>query len=82
MEPDAECVIKADERGNEKFDVEQGIPVRESLYVNANAHEYLFDVSYTEHSHSETEQVKVKKTWNLKWQEDHGHSKTCLLYTS
>jgi hypothetical protein len=76
MEPDADCVIKADERGNEKFDVEQGIPVRESLYVNANAHEYLFDVSYTEHSHSETEQVKVKKTWHLKWQEDHGQSKT------
>jgi len=76
MEPDAECVIKADERGDEKFDVEQGIPVRESLYVNAQVREYLFDVSYTEHTHSETEYVKVKKTWHLKWQEDHGHSKT------
>lgn len=76
MEPDADCVIKADERGNEKFDVGQGIPVRENLYVNANVREYLFDVSYTEHSHSETDQVKVKKTWHLKWQEDHGHSKT------
>ncbi|NLG89755.1 MAG: hypothetical protein GX494_11215 [Clostridiaceae bacterium] len=62
MEPDAECVIKADERGDEKFDVEQGIPVRESLYVNAQVREYLFDVSYTEHTHSETEYVKVKKT--------------------
>ncbi|NLM28595.1 MAG: hypothetical protein GX211_10565, partial [Clostridiaceae bacterium] len=76
MEPDAECIIKADERGNEKFDVEKGIPVRESLYVNAHAHEYLFDVSYTEHTHSETEYIKVKKTWHLKWQEDHGHSET------
>jgi hypothetical protein len=76
MEPDADCVIKADKRGNEMFDVEQGIPVLENLYVNANAREYLFDVSYTEHSHSETEQVKVKKTWHLKWQEDHGQSKT------
>ena len=76
MEPGAQCVIKADERGNEKFDVEQGIPVRESLYVNAEAREYLFDVSYTEHTHSETEHVKVKKTWHLKWQEDHGKYKT------
>jgi len=76
MEPGAKCVIKADERGKEKFDVERGIPVRESLYVNAQAREYLFDVSYTEHTHSETEQVKVKKTWHLKWKEDHGQYET------
>ena len=37
------AVIKADQRGNERFDVLQGIPSSETLYANVIADEYLYN---------------------------------------
>jgi hypothetical protein len=70
------CVIKADERGNEQFDVSQGIPVRENLYVNAVTKEYLYNYGLTEHTYTGSETIRVKKTYNLEWEEDEGTSET------
>jgi len=70
------CVIKADERGNEQFDVSLGIPVRENLYVNVVAKEYLYNYGFTEHTYTGSETIRVKKTYNLKWEEDEGTSET------
>ncbi len=79
LEPDASCIIRADERGNEKFDVDKGIPVKENLFVNVRAKEYLVDHTFTEHNYSESMPIRVKATYQLTWQEDHGHyeSSTC-----
>ena len=70
------CVVKADERGNEQFDVSLGIPVRENLYVNVVAKEYLYNYGFTEHTYTGSETIRVKKTYNLKWEEDEGTSET------
>lgn len=42
MDPNANGVIKADNRDSEKFDVLKGIPTSESLFTNAFADNYLF----------------------------------------
>lgn len=72
MDEESDCKIAADDRGNEKFDVSKGIPVRENLYVNVKAKEYLYDLTFTEHTHSESETIRVKKTYHLTWKEDRG----------
>ncbi len=70
------CVIKADDRGNEQFDVSQGIPVRESLYINLKTKEYLYDSAFKNHTCAESETVRVRKTYTLSWREDMGRYKT------
>ncbi|MCX7920462.1 MAG: DUF5704 domain-containing protein [Clostridia bacterium] len=68
------AVIKADNRGAEKFDVSQGIPSSEDLYINATAKEYLYN--YTEPIENRGRKsypITVSKTYNLSWEEDHGH---------
>jgi hypothetical protein len=76
VDSQSNCVIKADERGNEIFDVSKGIPVRENLYVNAVAKEYLYNLGFTEHTHTKSEVIRVKRTYNLEWEEDEGHYDT------
>jgi len=44
MKPEVQAVLKADQRGNEKFDVSKGIPSSETLYANIFASEYLYRV--------------------------------------
>ncbi|MFY9441484.1 MAG: DUF5704 domain-containing protein [Tepidanaerobacteraceae bacterium] len=72
MDENSQVLIAADERSNERFDVTKGIPVRENLYVNARAKEYLYDLAFTEHTYSESETIRVKKTYHLTWKEDRG----------
>ncbi|ANX00190.1 hypothetical protein CSTERLE_00560 [Thermoclostridium stercorarium subsp. leptospartum DSM 9219] len=76
MDEEAAAVIAADDRGNEKFDVVKGIPVRENLYVNIKTREYLYDLTFTKHSYTDTETVYVRKTYHLSWREDHGRYET------
>lgn len=59
--------IKADNRGAEKFIVEQGIPTTESLYTTVQAPEYLLKASFRRVSSSKQFQVPVKKNYILKW---------------
>ncbi|MCM3785261.1 DUF5704 domain-containing protein [Neobacillus mesonae] len=67
MDPVATGVIKADERGSERFDVLQGIPTSESLYGNILARNYLFENKFTEMQGVCTYKVNVEQTWNLTW---------------
>lgn len=41
-EPTPEAVIKADQRGNEQFEVSLGIPTTENVYTNVVSENYLF----------------------------------------
>ncbi|MFB5674409.1 DUF5704 domain-containing protein [Paenibacillus terreus] len=62
-------IIKADERGSERFDVAKGIPTSESLYGNVVAKEYLFNNKFERFSGTCTFTVPVTKTYHLKWTE-------------
>jgi len=59
--------IKADNKGAEKFIVEQGIPTTESLYTTVQAPEYLLKAGFSRVSSSKQFQVTVKKDYVLKW---------------
>ncbi|CAM3660632.1 MULTISPECIES: DUF5704 domain-containing protein [Paenibacillus] len=69
MEPNVSAVIQADARGAEKFDVLQGIPTSESLYVNALAKSYLYRNTFTESSGTKQYPIQVSKTYTLTWTE-------------
>lgn len=69
MDPKASAVIKADNRGNEQFDVLLGIPTSEYLYANALAHNYLFKSSFVQMTGKCTFEVPVEKTFIKKWKE-------------
>ena len=57
--PETQVVIKADPRGNERFDVSQGIPSGEPLYVNILASEYLYRLGVRQVTGSVTDTVTV-----------------------
>lgn len=76
LDPNSVCIIRADDRGKEKFDVDKGIPVRENLYVNIRTKEYLAENTFTEHTHTESLPIRVKQTYRLTWREDRGHYDT------
>jgi hypothetical protein len=40
------------------------------------AKEYLYNLGFTEHTHTESEVIRVKRTYNLEWEEDEGHYDT------
>lgn len=67
LEPCPSGVIKADTRGNEEFNVEEGIPTSESLYVNAFTPGYLSGYQYTQVKGEKIYPVTVNKTWTLTW---------------
>lgn len=69
MEPSASAVIQADARGAEKFDVLQGIPTSENLYVNALAKSYLYRNTFTETTGTKQYPIQVSKTYTLTWTE-------------
>ncbi|MCU6711498.1 DUF5704 domain-containing protein [Paenibacillus sp. J5C_2022] len=69
MDAGASAVIKADARGAERFDVQQGIPTSESLYVNATAKSYLFRNKFTEVKGTKTYPITVSRTYSLRWTE-------------
>ena len=64
--------LNADKRGNEKFNVLQGIPTDETLYANIITEEYLTDFSSRNITGTRTYTVTVRRTYNLSWQEDVG----------
>ncbi|SHJ61233.1 hypothetical protein SAMN05444373_10921, partial [Thermoclostridium caenicola] len=57
--PETQVIIKADPRGNERFDVSQGIPSGEPLYVNILASEYLYRLGVRLVTGSVTDTVTV-----------------------
>lgn len=59
----------ADTRGAERFDVLQGIPTSESLYVQANAKAYLYRNKFTEIKGTKTYPITVSRTYTLRWTE-------------
>ncbi|MCQ4086544.1 DUF5704 domain-containing protein [Saccharibacillus sp. JS10] len=67
MTPSATGVIKADQRGNESFDVLQGIPTSESLYVNVLAQHYLYQDKFQEKIGTCTYKLTVERSYELKW---------------
>lgn len=67
MDPVATGVIKADNRDSEKFDVLDGIPTSESLYVNVFGLNYLYKNQWANMTGEITYTVPVKKTYLLTW---------------
>lgn len=67
MDPVATGVIKADNRDVEKFDVLDGIPTSESLYVNVFGLNYLYKNQWANLLGEITYTVPVKKTYILTW---------------
>jgi hypothetical protein len=66
-ETDPTGVIGADTRGNELYDVTEGIPGTESLYANAFTSKYLAGSTFTRKYGEKVYNVNVKKTYNLQW---------------
>lgn len=67
VDPGVSAVIKADSRGNEKFEVLDGIPTSESLYGNVNAKNYLYQSKFSQKQGKCTFNVNVKRSYTLKW---------------
>jgi hypothetical protein len=67
MDPAVAGMIRADERGAERFDVLQGIPTSESLYVNAFAQTYLFQHDFANMTGTITYPIKISRTYTLTW---------------
>lgn len=66
-ETDPTGVIGADTRGNEAFDVFEGIPGTEALYTNVFTSKYLAGSTFTRKYGTKVYDVNVKKTYNLHW---------------
>ena len=66
-EIDPTAVIAADARGNEEYEVLDGIPGTESLYANAFTGKYLAGSTFTRKYGTKVYNVKVKITYNLSW---------------
>lgn len=67
LDPMVTAVIKADQRGSERFDVSLGIPTSESLYGNVSSHNYLFENKFVKKTGKCTFKVNVEKNYTLKW---------------
>jgi len=67
MDPSVRGVLKADDRGSEKFDVTRGIPTSEDLYANVMAKGYLFQHRWVNMTGTVTYTVKVKKNYHKTW---------------
>lgn len=77
LDPSVSAVIRADNRGSEKFEVLDGIPTTEDLYVQVDAKEFLYKYSFSNITGTKDYNITVSKTYNLTWKEDHGHYETC-----
>ena len=69
MNPDVTGMIKADNRGNEIFDVLRGIPTSENLYANVFANQYLFQHTFAKMSGKVNYQCQVQVTYALEWKQ-------------
>lgn len=68
MDPSATGVIRADNRGSERFNIAQGIPTSETLYANVFANNYLFQHTFANMSGQVNYQCSVSVTYVLQWQ--------------
>lgn len=82
MNPNVSGVIRADNRGAETFEVTKGIPTSEDLYINVMAKQYLHSYEYSNITGNKSYSVNVGKTYNLVWEEDHGHTVSGTSYCS
>ena len=69
-EPEPTAVIKADTRGNEQFNVKEGIPTTEDLYVNVFTTDYLISYRFVKKVGIKKVPVNVEKTYTLKWDKE------------
>lgn len=69
MDAMADGLIKADQKGNELFDVTKGIPTTEKIYGLVHGKEYLIEAAFKKVEGSALIPIKVQKTYNLKWYE-------------
>lgn len=60
--------IKAEKKGNEKYDVETAIPSGEKLYIEGKADAALLDYKFTRYEGSIVYHVNVTVDYILKWQ--------------
>uniref|UniRef100_UPI000471E6A2 DUF5704 domain-containing protein n=1 Tax=Paenibacillus polymyxa TaxID=1406 RepID=UPI000471E6A2 len=67
LDPTVSAVIKADQRGRERFDVSKGIPTSESLYGHVQAKRYLFQHKFVNMTGQCTYTVNVKREYRLTW---------------
>ncbi|WFR58726.1 DUF5704 domain-containing protein [Anaerocolumna sp. AGMB13025] len=68
-EYDPTAVLQADSRGNEAYDVLEGIPGTEALYANAFTNEYLSAYRFVKSAGKKMYQVNVTKNYRLEWVE-------------
>lgn len=66
-DPSVSAVIRADSRGNERFNVLDGIPTTESLYGNVLAKSYLTKNRFVEMSGTCSFDITVNRTYELTW---------------
>lgn len=69
MDPVVTAKILADARGNEQFDVLQGIPTSETLYGNVFARNYLYQNKFVQMSGTCTFNIPVTQVYDLRWTE-------------
>lgn len=69
MDTEAVGVIKADEIGNEKYDVTKGIPSSETLYTTIQTKEYLLNIEFVRKTGKKIYSVPYEKTYYLSWTE-------------
>ncbi len=63
-------VIRADNRGAEKFTAVQGVPTTESLYGQVTAKDYLVGYKFVKKTGVKYYPIQVKKNYNLTWMKD------------
>lgn len=68
-EIDPTGVIGADNRGNEAYDVSNGIPGTEAVYANVFTSKYLAGSKFIRKYGKKIYNVKVSVTYNLSWEE-------------
>lgn len=68
-EIDPTGIVGADSKGNEAFDVSEGIPGTETLYTNVTTSKYIAGSKFIRKSGSKYYTVKVTVTYNLSWEE-------------
>lgn len=68
----AEPDLKGEIGAEEVFDVEQGIPSGESVYVNILGSQYLTKYSFIQKNGTKIYPLTIKKKYNLIWEDDSG----------
>lgn len=75
MEPLPYGEIAADARGKPQFNVQDGIPTTENLYINVFTQRYLLAYEYEKITGKKQYTVTVKRNYSLSWKEN-GKQKT------